>query len=103
MSTREQDRLRVLERVVDKTLSPRAAAEMLGLTTRQLRRLQRAYGAQGAQALASKRRGKPSNRRLAAAAFRERVLELVRALYADFGPTLAASPPDSATAHAARA
>lgn len=89
MSTRELDRLRVLERVVDKTLSQRAAAEMLGLTTRQLRRLQRAYEAQGAHALASKRRGKPSNRRLAVA-FRERVLELVRAHYADFGPTLAA-------------
>ena len=88
MSDKELDRLRVLERVISGALTQRAAAEMLGLTARQVRRLERAYQTLGADALASKRRGKPSNRKLAPA-FREHVLELVRTRYADFGPTLA--------------
>ncbi|MBK8172531.1 MAG: helix-turn-helix domain-containing protein [Sandaracinaceae bacterium] len=61
---------------------------MLQLTVRQVRRLQRAYAVQGAAALASKRRGRPSNRKLAADV-RARVLALVKERYADFGPTLA--------------
>jgi transposase len=88
MSDKELDRLRVLERVISGALTQRAAAEMLGLTARQVRRLERAYQAHGAGALASKRRGRPSNRKLAPA-FRKHVLELVRTLYTDFGPTLA--------------
>jgi transposase len=89
MSDKELDRLRVLERVISGALTQRAAAEMLGLTARQVRRLERAYQAHGAGALASKRRGRPSNRKRDPA-FRERVIELVRTRYADFGPTLAA-------------
>src|SRR5262249_53565731 len=42
----------------------------------------------GAAAVASRRRGHPSNRRLAPAV-RARALALVRARYADFGPTFA--------------
>jgi transposase len=88
MSTKELDRALVIARVVERSLSQQAAADMLQITVRQLRRLQRAYEAQGVPALASKRRGKPSNRKLAAS-FREQVIELVKARYADFGPTLA--------------
>lgn len=43
----------------------------------------------GAASLASKRRGKPSNNRVPAAV-RELTMSLVKAHYADFGPTLAA-------------
>ena len=42
----------------------------------------------GASGLVSRRRGRPSNRKLSAA-LRERASDLVRELYADFGPTLA--------------
>jgi transposase len=88
MSTKELDRAAVMARLVERTLSQRAAAEILQMTVRQVRRLLRAYESQGAFALASKRRGKPSNRRLAAEV-RERVLCVVKERYADFGPTLA--------------
>jgi transposase len=88
MSSKELDRVLLIERVIARKLSQRAAAEMLSLTERQFRRLQRAYEAQGPTGLASKRRGRPSNRRHADA-FREHVVELVRTHYADFGPTLA--------------
>jgi len=67
MSYEELDRVRVIERVIEKRLTQREAARMLGLTSRQVRRLHRAYERDGAGSLASKHRGRPSNRRLPAA------------------------------------
>ena len=89
LSDRELDRLDYLRRVAERRLSQRKAAEILGISTRQLRRLMRRLETEGPRGVGSKRRGKPSNRRRPKA-FREQVLELVRTLYADFGPTLAA-------------
>ena len=54
MSYEELDRVRVIERVVEKRLTQREAARMLGLTSRQVRRLERAYAQDGAGSLASK-------------------------------------------------
>ena len=64
MSYEELDRVSVIERVIEKRLTQREAARMLGLTSRQVRRLRRAYVRDGAVGLASKHRGRPSNRRL---------------------------------------
>ena len=61
---------------------------MLGLTSRQVRRLRRAYLRDGAVGLASKHRGRPSNRRLPSELRRE-ALAIVRSRYEGFGPTLA--------------
>ncbi|MBK8173672.1 MAG: helix-turn-helix domain-containing protein [Sandaracinaceae bacterium] len=47
MSTKELDRAAVMARLSEHSLSQRAAAEMLQLTVRQVRRLQRAYAVQG--------------------------------------------------------
>lgn len=88
MSRRELDRKRLLDRIVDRLLAQKEAARQMGLSTRQVRRLQRRYEAQGAAGLVSRRRGKPSNRKLAEA-LKSRVLDLVRDRYTDFGPTLA--------------
>ncbi len=88
MSYEELDRVGVIERVIEKRLTQREAARMLGLTSRQVRRLRRAYGRDGPRALASKHRGQPSNRCLPAALRRE-VLARVRSRYEGFGPTLA--------------
>ncbi len=88
MSYEELDRVRVIERVIEKRLTQVEAARILGLTGRQVRRLRRAYEREGAKALASKRRGRPSNRRLRAALRRE-VLGTTRLQYEGFGPTLA--------------
>ncbi len=88
MSYEELDRAGVIERVIDKRLTQREAARMLGLTTRQVRRLQRAYIQDGPPGLVSKHRGRPSNHRLSSE-LRGEALEVVRARYADFGPTLA--------------
>ncbi len=88
MSYEELDRVRVIERVIEKRLTQAEAARILGLTSRQVRRLRRGYERDGARALASKHRGRPSNRRLPAALRRE-ALATVRSRYEGFGPTLA--------------
>ncbi len=48
MSGKEVKRLEVLRRVADGVMSQRAAAQALGLSERQVRRLQRRYDGQGA-------------------------------------------------------
>jgi hypothetical protein len=88
MSYEELDRVSVIERLIEKRLTQREAARMLGLTSRQVRRLRRAYARDGAVGLASKHRGRPSNRRLASELRRE-ALAIVRSRYEGFGPTLA--------------
>jgi transposase len=88
MSTRELDRLEVLGRVIEGRRTQRQAAEQLGLSERQVRRLCRALSQHGAAGLVSRKRGSPSNRTLPAAV-REQALALVRTRYVDFGPTLA--------------
>jgi transposase-like protein len=47
MSYEELDRVSVIERVIEKRLTQREAARMLGLTSRQVRRLRRAYERDG--------------------------------------------------------
>ena len=89
MSAKERDRLKVIEAVLEKRLQQGVAAERLGLSVRQLKRLVRAHRERGAVGLVSKRRGQPSKRRIEETE-REAVLACVRSRYADFGPTLAA-------------
>lgn len=89
MSGKERDRLRVIEAVREKRLTQGEAARRLGLSVRQVKRLVRAHRQAGAAGLVSKRRGRPSNRRIGQGE-REAVLACVRARYADFGPRLAA-------------
>jgi hypothetical protein len=78
----------VIERVIEKRLTQTEAARMLGLTSRQVRRLRRRYEPGGPGGLASKHRGRPSNRRLPWELRRE-ALATVRSRYEGFGPTLA--------------
>jgi len=66
-----------------------SAAAVLGLSTRQTRRLVAAYRDGGGGAMIHKARGRASNNR-PVAGIREYVIELVRSRYADFGPSLAA-------------
>lgn len=70
------------------------AAQLLGVSYRQAKRLKKRYGAGGARALVHGNVGRCSNR-AKPAAFRKRVLGLIREHYSGapherFGPTLAA-------------
>ncbi len=88
MSERERDRLRVLQDVKEGRYTQGKAAELLKLSTRQVRRLQKRWRRQGPAALVHRLRGKPSNRGHEAQ-LRRKVLQAYRRRYADFGPTLA--------------
>src|SRR5271169_185724 len=89
MSRKERDRLKVMYQLGKEQISQQQAAGWLGLSARQVRRLQRRYEAQGDRGLIHRLRGRPSNRAMDGAV-RERSIELLRAKYNDFGPTLAA-------------
>ena len=88
MSMRELDRLKTIQRVVDRMLRVGQAAEGLGISCRQVERLVKRYEAGGAAALVSARHGRPSNNQLSEGVA-SRALALIRQRYADFGPTLA--------------
>ena len=85
---KELDRLQLMTRIAARRLTRRRAADLLQLSERQVQRRYRAFVRAGAAGLASRRRGRPSPRRLAAAT-RDRAVALVRERYADFGPTFA--------------
>jgi transposase len=85
----EADRASLLQQVLDKQLTQTAAAEILHITDRQIRRLLKSYIADGVSGLAHKSRGRPSSNKLPAGS-NDLAIELVRAKYPDFGPTLAA-------------
>jgi transposase len=89
MSAKERDRLAVIRQVGDGKLKQARAAELLGLKVRQVKRLVRAWRQRGDRGLVSRRRGKPSNNRLAAATV-ARIGQALKERYADFGPTFAA-------------
>jgi len=88
MSVKERIALDALGRVRRKELTVVAAADLMGLSLRQARRLWKRFVAEGDRGLVHKLRGRASNRRLGQEV-RDRVVKLHQEKYADFGPTLA--------------
>ena len=88
MSDKEITRLEVMQRLKDKRLTQKEAAQMLKISVRQIKRLFRAYKEQGAKGLISVRRGKESNNRLDGQVTKQ-AIDLIYKHYQDFGPTLA--------------
>src|SRR6476646_4750901 len=89
MSQRERDVLKVMHPVLRGERTQAEAAELLGITARQVRRIQRKLEAHGDAAIVHGLRGKPSNHR-PDAELKRAVLAAYRADYSDFGPTFAA-------------
>lgn len=88
MSVKEAGRLAVIRQVQQGQLNQAQAALKLGLSVRQIKRLCRCVRTEGDAGLISRKRGVPSNRKIADAV-REQVLQLVVQRYSDFGPELA--------------
>ena len=89
MTQAERDRLVALKKAKKKLITQKQAAEELGITERQVRRLLRALKRRGDTAVVHALRGLPSNRKVAAETQREAVEILTRPVYGGFGPTLA--------------
>jgi hypothetical protein len=88
MSQQELQRVEVIALRRSGQIDQAEAARRLGVTVRQVRRLEAKVALRGAAGLRSGRRGRPSNHRLAPTTVTE-VGRLIRAHYRDFGPTLA--------------
>ena len=88
MSGQERRRLEAMSRVKSGGLTLSKAAEHLGLSYRQVKRVWARYQAQGDRGLVHGLRGQASNRK-SHENLREQVLARYRAVYSDYGPTLA--------------
>jgi len=89
MSERDLQRIEVLSKVIDGRMTLVSAAHVLGLSTRQVRRLLERMRTDGAASIRHKAIGRPSNNRISDGV-RDYAVTLVGEHYADFGPTLAA-------------
>jgi hypothetical protein len=89
MSGKERRRLEVFSRVKVREFSLAKAGELLGISSRQAKRIWARYRDDGDAGLVHRLRGRASNRQ--PQPFRkEQALELYREKYAGYGPTLAA-------------
>jgi hypothetical protein len=90
MTQADRDRLVTLKKAKKRIITQRQAAEELGLSTRQVKRLLFALKKRGDKAVIHGLRGKPSNRRIPESTEREAVKILSAEVYKGFHPTLAA-------------
>ncbi len=81
LRAKEQQRVLVLTGVLDGRYTPQAAAQVMGLSLRQVRRLKRALVRDGPRALAHGNRGRVPKHALAASV-RAQVLALAQGRYA---------------------
>ena len=88
LSVAERERAEVLWNVSKSSLSLAKAAELWGVSYRQVLRLWKRFQLEGASGLKHGLRDRVLNHRFDAGR-RARVLELYRAKYGDFDPTLA--------------
>lgn len=88
MSSKEIERIPVLEKLMHKQIKQRQAALMLNLSIRQIRRLAKRYKRLGPAGVPHQLRGTISNRRIPEKEI-ESVLEIIRQHYSDFSITLA--------------
>lgn len=89
MTQRELYRAQVIVELSAGKFTTRHAAERLGLSVRQVRRLRRLVEAEGPKGLAHKSRSRTSGRALDPR-LKKQIIRLLHEKYADFGPTFAA-------------
>jgi len=89
VSQEELKRLHVIRKVLERAIKQVRAAEVLSLSSRQIRRLARRVKGEGDRGVIHKSRGKPSNRRIDDRV-KARAIKFYQERYKGFGPTLAA-------------
>lgn len=88
MSLSEIKKYDIIKKALNKELNGSEAAELLNLTVRHIRRLKKKVNQDGIKGLIHSSRGKPGNRRLPDKE-RNKIADLIKQKYLDFGPTLA--------------
>ncbi len=89
MSQKDIERDRVIQGTCEGSLKQTQAAKKLALSTRQIRRLCKAYRQEESKGLLHKGRGKMSNRRIPEST-RSQIIGLASSAYLGFGPTFMA-------------
>jgi transposase len=90
MTQADRDRLVTLKKAKKRLITQREAAEELGVSTRQVKRLLYALKKRGDEAVIHGLRGKPSKRKIEEGIEQQAVRILSTPVYEGFGPTLAA-------------
>lgn len=88
MTEKESRIIKYVKKSIEKKTTQKVAAKKLNMSTRNFRRKVSSYKKYGVSGIISKKRGKPSNRRLPEE-FTNKVISLIKDNYLDFGPTLA--------------
>jgi transposase len=86
MSQKESNRLYVIRQTIDKAITQDQAAEILGLTDRQIRRIAKSVRRDGSAGICHKSRGRRSHNRIADK-IKDKATALCRDTYKEFGPT----------------
>jgi transposase-like protein len=86
MSQTESNRLYVIRQTIDKAITQDQAAEILGLTNRQIRRIAKNIRSYGDAGICHKSRGKRAHNRIAQKT-KDKAVTLCRDTYKEFGPT----------------
>ena len=88
MTKKELSRSELIQSIKNKRLSQRRAAEILGLSIRQIKRLYKNFKNEGPKGLISKKGGGKGNHCLSDE-LKKNILSIIIEKYNDFGPTLA--------------
>jgi len=88
MSQKELRRLSVIHKVIDEVITQLKAAELLSLSTRQVRRLEERVAKEGDKGIIHKSRGRSSPRAMPSE-LKNKALKLCKTKYEGFNPTLA--------------
>lgn len=86
MSQDELKRLHIIRKAIDKRIKQREAAEVLGLSQRQIRRIVKRVREESDKGIIHRLRGVKSHRAIAEA-IKNKALALCRGIYAGFNPT----------------
>jgi len=88
MSQKEINQYDVIKKLINQELNGPEAAQLLGLTTRHIRRLKKKVKEKGIKGLIHGNRGKSSNRQIPETE-KQKIIKLLHQHYYDFGPLLA--------------
>ena len=88
LTSEEQYKFDVLTNVINKKIKPGLASKLLGISTRQVRRLKIAVQEDGKNAVIHKLKGKQGNHHIDPSV-KEKALQVIQRNYTDFKPSFA--------------
>ena len=88
MSTKETERITIMDSLIAKRLKQKHAARQLNITVRQVQRILKRYKREGVAGLVHLGRERPSNRAIPQTE-KDRAITIIKERYHDFGPTFA--------------